>query len=371
MPVWSLIGAGLVTSSYLDEWESIFNTSYSWILGDNINFIVGGGRLVNIYGSDVRVVMDWEELIQQGMAKGLPDTFSTSSIVHGANHSTLTSTNSGLNYFMGIGGATDLVFGNKSVFNYYGESLVVKRLPHAEIVVTPPKPLTNYTAEEIAATKNLPIAKANPNIGLVDIAAMQAKITAANKVMIAKMIAAGVDPLSCVTVPLPIKLCLAIGSLGLLAAALILRFYNGMDGLYNSSQAYAKGASESTTLAFAIGTALISQTETTWLYILKMMEVETQVTPGLTEVQKDELDKAIAAATDDVATLKNKIKELCETIDSCLENGNMIWAEVGMDTAAAMSKELAQTEARLVQVTENKTNAIANALVSSYASMGY
>ena len=288
MPVWSLIGSGLGTTANPYEWNAFFNTSYSWILGDSINFIVGGGRNVNIYGSDVRLVVDWEEMIAQSIfgSGGIPTDWVYT------------------NLFMGIGGAADFVLGNKSVFHYCGASLVVERLPHAKIMVVPPP-------KSYVPTNGHPLTPA------------QVKSNEANAALFEKMKVAGIDPTSLDMVPLPINLCIAIGTLGLLAAALILRFYNSADGLYNSSQAYAKGASESTYLAYAIGTSVISQFETSWLQQLKTMEVATTVAPGLTEAKVSELEKKILEKRAKVDEITRNIARLDEILEIAMEAGKV------------------------------------------------
>ena len=336
MPVWSLIGSGLGTTANPYEWNAFFNTSYSWILGDSINFIVGGGRNVNIYGSDVRLVVDWEEMIAQSIfgSGGIPTDWVYT------------------NLFMGIGGAADFVLGNKSVFHYCGASLVVERLPHAKIMVVPPP-------KSYVPTNGHPLTPA------------QVKSNEANAALFEKMKVAGIDPTSLDMVPLPINLCIAIGTLGLLAAALILRFYNSADGLYNSSQAYAKGASESTYLAYAIGTSVISQFETSWLQQLKTMEVATTVAPGLTEAKVNELDKKILEKRAKVDEITRGIARLDEILDIALEAGKEIMATLVLQGINYQNKELEQAKQDIINAVEEKERAINAGLAASYEAMGY
>ena len=338
MPVWSLIGSGLGTTANPYEWNAFFNTSYSWILGDSINFIVGGGRNVNIYGSDVRLVVDWEEMIAQSIfgSGGIPTDWVYT------------------NLFMGIGGAADFVLGNKSVFHYCGASLVVERLPHAKIMVVPPP-------KSYVPTNGHPLTPA------------QVKSNEANAALFEKMKVAGIDPTSLDMVPFWIQLCIVIGTLGLLAAALILRFYNSADGLYNSSQAYAKGASESTYLAYAIGTSVISQFETSWLQQLKTMEVATTVAPGLTEAKVDELEKELGTAEEKV---KNKVAEINAEIKrryAAFQRGvaGEGSAEISTQLIDKLVEELEKAKIHAIQVTKNKENFINTTMAVSCEVMGY
>lgn len=336
MPVWSLIGSGLGTTANPYEWNAFFNTSYSWILGDSINFIVGGGRNVNIYGSDVRLVVDWEEMIAQSIfgSGGIPTDWVYT------------------NLFMGIGGAADFVLGNKSVFHYCGASLVVERLPHAKITVTPPPKLHVPTIDHPLTPK-------------------QIKSNEENAALFEKMQAAGIDPTSLDMVPLPINLCIAIGTLGLLAAALILRFYNSADGLYNSSQAYAKGASESTYLAYAIGTSVISQFETSWLQQLKTMEVARSVAPGLTEAQVDELDKKILEKQAKVDEITLGIGRGEELVDQFLAL-KYYWAgTIVLNRIKKTEIELERANEDLINAVKEKEQAINANLAASCEVMGY
>ena len=293
MSIYTFIGGALDIGTVLGndkKMEGIFNSSYSWILGDNVNFVVGGGRIVNIYGADVRLVCDWEELVQQVLGNYLKDSFTTTSI---GKDKKSTNSNNGLNYLMGIGGSADIVFGNRSLFTYYGESLVVKRMPHDEITIVPPKPLKIIT--EVGVKKLTPLEK---------------KVNAYNEKIIKTMLENGVDAGICVTVPSPIKECLYLGMIGLLTCALVLRFWNSKDGLYNSSQVYASGASEKNEKIdewelFGL-TVLITLLESTWLYLLKIKEVYTQVIPAVVTTTVKDTEKLIAEDEAKIKTWENQ-----------------------------------------------------------------
>ena len=294
MSIYTFIGGALDIGTVLGndkKMEGIFNSSYSWILGDNVNFVVGGGRIVNIYGADVRLVCDWEELVQQVLGKYLPASFTTTSI---GKDKKSTNSNNGLNYLMGIGGSADIVFGNRSLFTYYGESLVVKRMPHDEITIVPPKAL-----------------KIIEGVGGKALTPLEIKVNAYNLKTIEKMLKNGVDAKNCVTVPSPIKECLYLGMIGLLTCALVLRFWNSKDGLYNSSQVYASGASEKNEKIdewelFGL-TVLITLLESTWLYLLKIQEVYTQVVPAVVNTTVKDTEDLIALDEAQMKTYDDQI----------------------------------------------------------------
>jgi len=199
----------------------------------------------------------------------------------------------------------------------------------------------------------------------------QIKSNAANAELFEKMKVAGIDPTSFDMVPFWILLCIEIGTLGLLAAALILRFYNSADGLYNSSQAYAKGASESTYLAYAIGTSVISQFETSWLQLLKTMEVATTVAPGLTEAQVDELDKKILEEQAKVDKITGRVAAAERILNDFVKAG---WEDLALGVFNYFDEsvtELEQANKDLVVAVKNKDRDINAGLAASYEAMGY
>jgi hypothetical protein len=227
MPAFELIGLALETPALAKVMPAILNTNYSSILGDNINFVIGGGRINNMYGTDTKLVMDWEELITQGFFPSQMATISKG-VINSKTYGML----------MGIGGDATLVFGNRSSFLYYGESLNVSRIPHPAINISSP------------STKD-------PEL-------------------IGQLLKAGILGANTQTVPPQIQLCLAAGSLALLAASLLLRFYNGLNGIYSSSKV-ATSDNETQEILLAAGCMLISGLETRWLYILKWLEANTSI----------------------------------------------------------------------------------------------
>ena len=227
MPAFELIGLALETPALAKVMPAILNTNYSSILGDNINFVIGGGRINNMYGTDTKLVMDWEELITQGFFPSQMATISKG-VINSKTYGML----------MGIGGDATLVFGNRSSFLYYGESLNVSRIPHPAINISSP------------STKD-------PEL-------------------IGQLLKAGILGANTQTVPPQIQLCLAAGSLALLAASLLLRFYNGLNGIYSSSKV-ATSDNETQEILLAAGCMLISGLETRWLYLLKWLEANTSI----------------------------------------------------------------------------------------------
>ena len=88
------------------------NTSYSGVLGDNINFTMGGGYFQNTFGMTNGVICDLEDLLAQKLeAKGL------AGIVNAA-------------IWFGSGGNTNLLVGGDTSFKYYGHDLVINRGRH-------------------------------------------------------------------------------------------------------------------------------------------------------------------------------------------------------------------------------------------------
>ena len=153
MPIFELIGAALdftPLNKYTEEYQ-LTNSSYSNIIGDNTAFIIGGGRNTNIYGTDVKLVIDWEEFIINWATSG--------------NSSLSSLSNSGmkrLGFFFGIGGDTGLLVGNKSDFKYWGEDFSVARQRH-EFKCTVPQ--SNH--DEVPVPSLVKIALGLGTIGLL------------------------------------------------------------------------------------------------------------------------------------------------------------------------------------------------------------
>ena len=110
MAIWD-IAAWTVEKGYHNPGNAL-NTSYSGVLGDNINFTMGGGYFQNTFGMTNGVICDLEDLLAQKLeAKGL------AGIVGAA-------------FLFGSGGNTNLLVGGDTSFKYYGHDLVINRGRH-------------------------------------------------------------------------------------------------------------------------------------------------------------------------------------------------------------------------------------------------
>lgn len=263
MAIWDAIGFGLEKGHVKFGDKPVVNTSYSSVIGDGIAYIIGGGRFTNIYGTDVKLVLDYEELL--ALLPGKMGAFFNSPITQGI--------------VTGIGGDTGLVFGNKSGFMYYGQAFDVKRTHSAAITVIPTHPLKTQAVGMVLV----------PN----DIA------------LITKLRAVGVDATICDIMPSYVKLCFVTGVLLLLGAALALRFYSSSNGIYNSSQAsksvfedgkLSTEPNEQVETAIFWAATAISVMESRWLYLLKLIELETQAVPATVMDQVEQLEREIGFA---------------------------------------------------------------------------
>ena len=88
-----------------------FNSTWNTTLGDAITNVIGGARFANIFGTDAKVVFDWEEMLMKAgsMIPKIGPAFAAAS--HGPWGGVL----------FGIGGDTSMVFGNKTSFTYLTE----------------------------------------------------------------------------------------------------------------------------------------------------------------------------------------------------------------------------------------------------------
>ena len=106
MAIWDAVGTGLEFGEKTKESE-ITNTALSDIIGDSITTLMGGGRFTNLIGSDAKVVVDYEMLLEHKLEK-----------IAGPEL---------LGALFGIGGDTGFNFGNKTTFQYGGEVCAVHR----------------------------------------------------------------------------------------------------------------------------------------------------------------------------------------------------------------------------------------------------
>ena len=110
MAIWD-IAAWTVEKGYHNPGNAL-NTSYSGVLGDNINFTMGGGSFSNTFGMANSINCDLEDLIAQKIeAKGLAGII-------------------GAAFLFGSGGNTNLLVGSSTAFKYYGHDLVISRGRH-------------------------------------------------------------------------------------------------------------------------------------------------------------------------------------------------------------------------------------------------
>ncbi len=110
MAIWDAVGTGLDFGEKTKE-SHITNTALTNIIGDSITTLMGGGRFSNLIGSDAKVVVDYEMLLEHGLEE------------LGAGPKLLGA-------LFGIGGDTGFNFGNKTTFQYGGEVYAVLRGEH-------------------------------------------------------------------------------------------------------------------------------------------------------------------------------------------------------------------------------------------------
>ena len=108
--IWDAVGTGLDFGKKTKE-SHITNTAFTNIIGDSITTLMGGGRFTDLIGSDAKVVVDYEMLLEHGLEK------------LGAGPKLLGA-------LFGIGGDTGFNFGNKTTFQYGGEVYAVLRGEH-------------------------------------------------------------------------------------------------------------------------------------------------------------------------------------------------------------------------------------------------
>ena len=110
MAIWD-IAAWTVEKGYHNPGNAL-NTSYSGVLGDNINFTMGGGYFQNTFGMTNGIICDVEDLLAQKLeAKGLAGII-------------------GAAFLFGSGGNTNLLVGGDTSFKYYGHDLTISRGRH-------------------------------------------------------------------------------------------------------------------------------------------------------------------------------------------------------------------------------------------------
>jgi hypothetical protein len=344
MPIWEAIGLPLEIANVQFGGKPVINTSYSSVIGDGISYFIGGGRFTNIYGTDVKLVIDWEELLVLFMGQ-----WSTGAAI--ANSPWFKG------IVTGIGGDTGLAFGNKTGFLYYGQAFDVKRTHSAAITVTPTHPLK---AQTVDATSGM--------------------VLAANDIaLITKLRAVGVDATICDVMPNCVKWCFGLGALLLLGGALALRFYSSSNGIYNSSQA-SKSVIEDGNLSSEpneqVETALfyaanaISFFEIRWLYLLELIELQTQTKPATVMDQVEALDRDIAKLEGEMANMESQLAVLQPFADMPGPSGFMIFDPTTVQKIGDLKTKLAETSQALKTKVTAREKAIATVL-SSMLSAGF
>ncbi|RLS38916.1 MAG: hypothetical protein DWH82_06890 [Planctomycetota bacterium] len=137
MSIWDVVGNVLEKKQSADNEDKpdkdkkppLIATTFTANFGDTITTLMGGGRFTNLIGSDAKVVFDWEEAVKDALpgkmawveGKGLGGQV--------------------ISAFMGLGGDTGLVYGNKTAFHYSGKAFTSRRggTPSAEFKDTTTK----------------------------------------------------------------------------------------------------------------------------------------------------------------------------------------------------------------------------------------
>ena len=123
MSIWDVVGNVLEKKQSADNEDKpdkdkkppLIATTFTANFGDTITTLMGGGRFTNLIGSDAKVVFDWEE--------ALKDSFhSEKAWVEGKGRGGMA-----FSAFMGLGGDTSLVYGNKTAFHYSGIPFTSRR----------------------------------------------------------------------------------------------------------------------------------------------------------------------------------------------------------------------------------------------------
>ena len=345
MPIWEAIGLPLEIANVKFGGKSVINTSYSSVIGDGISYFIGGGRFTNIYGTDVKLVIDWEELVVLFMSQWpMGATIANSPYFKGL--------------VTGIGGDTGLVFGNKNGFLYYGQAFDVKRTHSAPITVTPPHPLKKEAT--------------NP----------QGPLVPNDQVLIDKLLAAGVDATVCDIMPSCVKLCFGLGALLLLGGALALRFYSSSNGIYNSSQA-SKSVIEDGKLSTEpneqVETALfwaanaISFFEIRWLYLMEFIELGTQAVPATISDQVNSLNRDIEKLENEMASMEAQLARIEPMLDMSGPSGFMIFSPETIQQINSLKSKLATASQAIKDKVQAREKAIEGYLsnLSNFTKAGF
>ena len=106
------VGTNILTGKP-EKWK---NSKYDIIFGDSINFIMGLGRQTNVFGPDIKSILDWTVL-----ADWIGET---------AHHAGWAYSAKAWEIAWGQGGSTDFILGNKNLFNYGTSDFSITRKKH-------------------------------------------------------------------------------------------------------------------------------------------------------------------------------------------------------------------------------------------------
>ena len=190
MPLWDAVAMGLAGTGTNPEFNGVplINNSYNCYVGSVLAFYIGEGRVTAIYGGETKLVFDWESVLVKLLDWGGQGPLGS-----------LAKTRR----LMG-GGDTTLVIGPTNKLNYYGSDLAVGR-----------------ARDDFKMTWPL-MSEAVGNQGEAGYVAPK-------------------DISKTGAIPVVIRLLLALGFIGILAAALLLRYWWGFYGISSSKPQTIEG----------------------------------------------------------------------------------------------------------------------------------
>jgi len=237
MPIWDAVALGLAGSGTNPELNGVplINNSYNCYVGSVLAFYIGEGRVTAIYGGETKLVFDWESVFLN-FWKGEKDD--------------PTSLLGKTRRLMG-GGDTTLVLGPTNKLNYYGSDLAVNR-----------------ARDEFKMTWETSVLSPDGQP----------------------------DKTKTASIPRVIQFILALGFFGILATALVLRYWWGFYGISSS-----KPQTEQEELA----SVLIPMFEGLWLSLLYAVEAVEGGLAGLGKGVLDSLKYFVGMMVSGAATLAN------------------------------------------------------------------
>ena len=243
MPIWEAVALGLHfgKGSADPGGVPLINNSYNCYVGSVLAFYIGEGRVTSIFGGETKLVFDWESVFFNLLSWGKDNPAS----VLGRSRR-----------LMG-GGDTTLVLGPTNKLNYYGADAAVNR---ARTTFSMQYWNTATSAPKISAPE-----------GEVDGSADQKERKKKNDENQKKQDEGAKKG----DVPLVIKCILALGFIGILATALLLRYWWDFSGI---SSGTVENRKES------LASVLIPLFEDLWLSLLYLVELVDGGVEGLTMV---------------------------------------------------------------------------------------